>query len=106
MGNNRCLICSKSGPRGYFTFPSLKFKPFLLQKWLESLAIDQIPKRSATVCYRHFRSDEINFTDNSTYPAKGKTPLNLSEIDIFWVAIFGKITFDGKKCQTIFNVKK
>ena len=73
MGNKKCVICSNSGPRGYFTFPSLKLKPFLLQKWLESLAIDQVPKKpSERVCFRHFPVDQIHFTDDSTYPAPGK----------------------------------
>ena len=70
MGNNKCIVCTNAGPRGYFTFP--KKNPVLLEKWLESLSIDKVPKPSATVCFRHFKSDEVHFTDNSTYPAKGK----------------------------------
>ena len=71
MGGSRCVVCRKTGPRGNFSFPPLTSKPFLLQKWLESLGIDQVPSSTNTrVCYRHFSPDKILQTNSTSATAK------------------------------------
>ena len=102
MGNNKCVVCSNSGPKGYWVFPSVKVNPFLLEKWLEALRIDKVPKPSARVCFRHFTVENIHFTDNSTYPSKGKRQYHVRRnVKLVQLQLHKKFTAQVLHCRSI-----
>ena len=69
-----CIICHKTGPRGYFEVPN----DYRQEEWLNIAALPPATKvKGKRVCYRHFHLNNFKFFGNGVRLTKGKSLKNL-----------------------------
>ena len=68
MGNFRCKLCQRVGfkgfSRGFFKFPTLPKRQKIRDQWLKVCELTaDTDTRKLKICFRHFKSSEIEEYD-------------------------------------------